>query len=92
MTPGAVLPAREQLGDLLLELRRPAEALPEYEGALSALPNRFNGHYGAGRAAELAGKRETARAHYERLLAMAAGGDGSREELAVARAFLGKTH
>src|SRR6185295_3543677 len=35
VTPGAVLPAREQLGDLLLELRRPAEALPEYERALA---------------------------------------------------------
>jgi tetratricopeptide (TPR) repeat protein len=60
VTPGAVLPAREQLGDLLLELGRPAEALAAYEAALAAAPNRFNGLAGAARAAEKAGRSERA--------------------------------
>ena len=60
VTPGAVLPAREQLGDLLLELDRPAEALTAYEASLAMAPNRYRGLAGAARAAELAGHRERA--------------------------------
>jgi tetratricopeptide (TPR) repeat protein len=55
VTPGAVLPAREQLGDLLLELGRPAEALAAYEAALANAPRRLAGVTGALRAAEAAG-------------------------------------
>ena len=61
MTPGYVLPAREQLGDLLLEQGRPKEALAAYETALSVAPNRYNGLTGAHRAAEKAGDAERAR-------------------------------
>jgi tetratricopeptide (TPR) repeat protein len=85
VTPGQILPAREQLGDLLLELGRPGEALAEYELSLKAFPNRFNGHFGAGRAAEKAGKKDVARRHYQHLLEMARQGDGGREELKLAR-------
>src|SRR5262249_28316083 len=53
VTPGPVLAAREMLGDLLLELGRPADALKEFETSLANSPNRFNGVYGAARAAEL---------------------------------------
>ena len=60
VTPGAVLPAREQLGDLLLELGRPAEALAAFEVSLAAAPNRLNGLTGASRAAELAGRQDRA--------------------------------
>jgi hypothetical protein len=87
VTPGQILPAREQLGDLLMELGRPAEALGEYEKSLEAFPNRFNGHFGAARAAELAGKGAVARKHYERAIELAGAGDGWRKELAIARAF-----
>ena len=59
VTPGSILPAREQLADLLLELRRPAEALREYEASLARAPRRLAGVYGAARAAEQAG--DTAR-------------------------------
>ena len=51
VTPGAILPAREQLGELLLELKQPAAALQEFETSLQRAPNRFNGLYGAARAA-----------------------------------------
>ena len=60
VTPGAVLPPRELLGDLLLELGRPAEALAAYEAALAGSPNRLNGLLGALRAAEGAGQKEKA--------------------------------
>jgi len=58
VTPGAVMPARELLADLLLEMGRPDEALVEVERSLSVAPNRWNGLFLASRAAELGGKRE----------------------------------
>lgn len=52
--PGSFFPpAREMLGDLLLELRQPAQALAEYEAELKLSPNRFNGLFGAATAAHL---------------------------------------
>jgi hypothetical protein len=45
--------------------------------------------HGAGRAAELAGDRETAKSYYVRLVAVAAPADTQRPELAQAKAFLG---
>ena len=88
VTPGAVLPARELLGDMLLELGRPAEALKEYETSLQTSPNRFGGLYGAGRAAELSNDRKKARGFYLKLTAMCDKADGDRPELVHARKFL----
>jgi tetratricopeptide (TPR) repeat protein len=85
VTPGAVLPAREQLGELLLELERPAEALVEFEAALSRAPNRFVAVYGAARAARLSGDPRKARQHYARLVE---GRAGARPELLEARSYL----
>jgi tetratricopeptide (TPR) repeat protein len=90
VTPGQILPAREQLGDLLLELGRPAEALTEYEKSLEAFPNRFHAHFGAGLAAERTGKTDVARKYYEHLLEMSAGGDGWRDERAIAQKYLSR--
>lgn len=89
VTPGQLLPAREQLGDLLMELGRSREALDEYELSLSAFPARLNSHLGAARAAEASGQDATARRHYRVLIEMAGPGDGRRGELAIARAYLG---
>jgi len=58
VTPGAVIPARELLADLLLEMGRPDEALVEVELSLRDSPNRWNGLFLASRAAELGGKLE----------------------------------
>ena len=77
VTPGQILPAREQLGDLLLELRRPADALAEYERSLKAFPNRLNSHLGAGQAAERAGRGDVAKQHYAQAVEMA--GDRARD-------------
>jgi len=88
VTPGAVLPARELLGDMLLELGRPDEALREYETSLQTSPNRFGGLSGAGRAAELANDRKKARGFYIKLTALCEKTDGDRPELAHAKKFL----
>jgi hypothetical protein len=68
-TESLSMPAREMLADLWLELRDPAQALMEYERSLKQCPNRFNGLYGAARAAELAGNLEKARTYYAQLAA-----------------------
>jgi tetratricopeptide (TPR) repeat protein len=84
------LPAREMLADMLLELNGPEEALAEYERSMKTDPNRFNGLYGAGRAAELAHQTEKARRYYATLLNNCEGSNSDRPELALARAALKK--
>jgi len=91
VTPGALVPAREQLGELLLMLKRYPEALQAYESALAIYPARFNGLYGAALAAEQGGDRKIARKHYEALMKQAAKADGQRPELAKAKIFLATT-
>jgi hypothetical protein len=88
VTPGPVIPARELLGELLLEVNEPKPALKEFEIAIRAAPNRFNGLYGAARAAELSGEREKARDFYARLAAVSEKSDGERPELQAAKMFL----
>ncbi len=90
ITPGAVLPAGEVLGDLLLELNRPAEALLAYETSLQSAPERFNSLAGAARAAELAGDGVRARRYYSKLLNNCAHSQTARSELSVARTYLAK--
>jgi tetratricopeptide (TPR) repeat protein len=84
------IPAREMLGDLLLESGSPKQALTEYEQSLRGAPNRFNGLFGAAHAAELAGSLQKARFYYSQLLKSSDGGSHSkRPEITQARAFLG---
>ena len=90
VTPGVIVPARELLGDLFRETKQPALALAAYEASLRREPNRFNGVYGAARAAELAGNREKARTYYEKLLALAANADTERPEMREAKAYLAR--
>jgi hypothetical protein len=88
VVPGPILPARELLGDMLMELGRPAEALPQYEASIAKEPNRFRGLYGAGLAAERAGDLARARIYFEKLVAMSAPSNGTRAELIYARQAL----
>lgn len=90
VTPGAIQPAREMLGELLLELGQPSQALAEFETSLRTDPNRFHGLAGAARAAELSGSKDKARAYYQQLLALARDADSERREVERARAYLGK--
>jgi tetratricopeptide (TPR) repeat protein len=55
LTPGPIVPAREQLGDLFLTLNRPQQALQEYRAALVAAPGRRGALAGAVQAADLVG-------------------------------------
>ncbi len=87
VTPGALIPVREQLGELLLELKQPA-ALQEFETALRNAPNRFNGLYGAARAAKLAADRKRAKSYYEKLVEMCRLADRDRPEIKEAKQFL----
>ncbi|MGI8785873.1 MAG: tetratricopeptide repeat protein [Acidobacteriota bacterium] len=86
VTPGAIQPARELLGEMLLQTDRPAEALAAFEASLANNRDRFNGLYGAARAARIAGDGSKARRYYARLISMARG--TKRMELAEAKSFL----
>ena len=86
VTPGPLAPARELLAEMLLELKRPADALKEFEATLTKEPNRFRSLYGAGEAAKLAGDRSTSQKYFRKLLQVAERADKpGREELAEAR-------
>lgn len=80
-----IISAREMLADLLLELKRPQEALVEYQADLKLRPKRFNGLYGAARAAEQAGKQSEANGYYATLLKSCEGGSSTRPELSHAK-------
>lgn len=87
VTPGRILPARELLGDMLLELRRPAEALVEYQASQRREPGRFRSLAGMARAAAAAGDSAAARRYFARLIEIA--GTGSpRPEIALARTLV----
>jgi hypothetical protein len=86
VTPGPLAPSRELLGDMLLELRRPKEALAEYRATLDKEPNRFRALYGAMRAAAFAGDGAAAERYRTSLRALVAGADArGRPELAAIR-------
>jgi tetratricopeptide (TPR) repeat protein len=91
VTPGSILPAREQLGELLLELGRPAEALAEYRASLKRAPKRLAGLYGAGRAARVAGDADQARHYFAELVEITKAADGNRAEVKEARALATQT-
>ena len=90
VSPGAFIPIREQLGTLLLELNRPAEAQQAFDAALKIYPGRFRGLYGAALAAEQRGDKENAQTFYAKLAAQTAEGDASREELKRIRQYSNK--
>ncbi len=86
VTPGSILPAREQLADLLSELGQPAAALAEYEASLRSAPARLNSYDGAARAAERAGKKREAKVFHERLVALCSGSVPARAGSAMTAA------
>jgi len=73
VTPGSILPAREQLADLLAETGQPAAAVAEYEASLRLAPARFNSYHGAAQAAERAGEKQEGKVFRERLIALCGG-------------------
>ena len=86
ISPGPLAPARELVGEMLLQLNQPAEALKEFEATLKKEPNRFRALYGAARSASLAGDHQKARTHAAALLKVCERGDAAgRPELVEAR-------
>ena len=85
VTPGSIVPARELLGDLLLDLRQPGPALEEYEASLAVAPNRLHGVAGAARAARASGNREKAKTYSAQLLALTSRSDPDRTDVIEAR-------
>ncbi len=86
ITPGPIKPARELLGELLLELKQPADALAAFEATLKTEPNRFRALYGAAQAAQASGNRASASGYYSALLKLGARAEPPvRTELAEAR-------
>jgi tetratricopeptide (TPR) repeat protein len=87
VSPGRLVPARELLGDMLLESGRPDEALAEYERSQGRDPNRFRSLYGAGETAAQSGNRDKARYYFSKLTELAGSGD-LRPEMEQARRYL----
>jgi tetratricopeptide (TPR) repeat protein len=85
VTPGSILPARELLGDLLIDLQQPGPALKAYEASLAVAPNRFHALAGAAHAARAAGDNAQARTYSAKLLALAAQANPERPEILDAR-------
>ena len=88
VSPGAFVPVREQLGSLLLEVGQAKHAQQEFEAALKIYPGRFRGLYGAARAAEQNGDKESASRYYAKLAAQTTKAASSRDELNHVREFL----
>jgi tetratricopeptide (TPR) repeat protein len=88
VTPGDVIPARELLGDMLLEINKPDKALEAYAATLQNHPNRFNALYGAGIAAEKSRNMQKAKTYYQQLTSIANSINPTRPELEKARLFL----
>ena len=91
VTPGELIPADELLGDMLLTLNNPQEALEAYEVNLKGHPNRFNGIYGAAIASKLSGDNEKAKLYFEQLIELTKHSKSDRPELVEAKAFLENT-
>ena len=91
VTPGPLAPARELLGDMLLELKQPSAALVEFRAVLKKEPNRFRAIYGAAKSAADSGDRAASVGYYEQLLKIAAKADQpGRPELVEARRAVGR--
>jgi len=89
VTPGPLAPARELLGEMLLKMKEPAQALEQFEATLTKEPGRLRALYGAGRAAQLSGRREASQKYFGELLKVCGRADtpGRAEILEAQRAI-----
>ena len=88
VTPGEVIPARELLGDMLLQLNKPQEALAAYEADLLKHPNRFNALYGAALSAEKSGNSQLAKSWFLQLVKIAGNTGTDRKEIPESKRHL----
>jgi len=92
VTPGPLSPARELLGEMLLEMTKPTEALVQFEATLKKEQRRFRSLYGAAHAAQLIGSRDTSQKYFRELLSVCANSDkpGRREIKEARKALAGR--
>ena len=88
VTPGRIVPARELLGEMLLEQNQPAAALKEFETSQVREPNRFRNYAGSAKAAEAMGDKQKAAEYYAKLLELSKKADGNRPELMHAKDYV----
>jgi hypothetical protein len=89
VTPGPLAPARELLGEMLLQMNQPAPAFAQFQMTLQKEPGRFRALYGAGHAAQLAGNREEMQKYFHELLGVCQNSDkpGRPELVSAAKAL-----
>jgi hypothetical protein len=87
ISPGPIAPARELLGEMLLEAGNAKDALTAFEATIQKEPNRFRGAFGAARAAEVLGNKAVAAKYYKQVITIAKDSDNQRPELKRARSF-----
>jgi tetratricopeptide (TPR) repeat protein len=87
ISPGPIAPARELLGEMLLEAGNARDALTAFEATMKKEPNRFRGAFGAARAAEALGNKAAAAKYYRQVITIAKDSDNLRPELKRARSF-----
>jgi len=91
LTPGPLSPARELLGEMLLQMNNPRDALVQFEAALEKEPRRFWSLYGAAHAAQLIGNSDLSQKYFAELLTTCAFSDKpGRPEIREARMALEK--
>ena len=88
VTPGEIIPADELLADLYLALNKPKLALETYKLNLKGHPFRFNGIYGAAKAAEKLNNIKLAYYYFDQLVKLSAKTNSSRPEISEAKDFL----
>ena len=88
VTPGEIIPADELLADLYLALNKPKKALEMYKLNLEGHPFRFNGIYGAAKAAEKLNDIKLAIYYFDQLVKLSSGTNSSRQEISEAIEFI----
>ena len=88
VTPGEIIPADELLADLYLALNKPKKALEMYKINLEGHPFRFNGIYGAAKAAKKLNDTRLAVYYFDQLVKLSLGTNSSRPEISEAKEFI----
>ena len=90
VTPGEIIPANELLANLYLAINKPEKALETYKLNLNEHPFRFNGIYGAARAAIQLNKTKQAVFYFEQLVSLGKVVKNTRKEITEAKEFIKK--